>query len=237
MATEYISADEQHGHDLVNRAHLLTKFRHDSSPVLGAYIAVADENHVTSVIHAAEVVTDWLDGYYARAGSKILGIDTTERGKIEDPKADKRLVGSVLLGLTVRYARRKELFASSVCGVNAVVDRWRNQKMENSRALALETGVSPGAININKAKMALQSGAELLLTSTAAQKPVIKKLGLTALSMGTAVGVIGQMKFHRMVLAQQNSNALACPYKLAPRNVPDGTIQESSSAAPGDRAG
>lgn len=235
MTSENTPANEKRGHELINRAHMLTKFRHESAPALGAYIAISDESHVTSAIHTAEVVTDWLDGYYARAGANILGIETTEKGKIDDPKADKRLVGSVLLGLTVRYARRGDWRSAAVCGANSAVDTWRNKRMDNSRAAALKNGVSPAAITINKAKMAIQASAELLLTSKAARGPKAKTLGLVALTVGTTIGVAGQLKFHRNVMQQQRANALACPDKIEPRNAPDDTIPESSLAVPEDQ--
>ncbi len=232
MTQEYESPEQQRGYDLINRGHMLTKFRHDTSPLLGAYIAVSDENHATTAIHAGEIITDWLDGRYARAGSEILGIDTSERGKIDDPKADKRLVGSVILGLTARYARRGDRAGATICAANALVDYWRNKRMDESRALAISVGISPGATKINKAKMALQSSGELILTSKAAKKPLVRNIGLAAMSIGTGIGIIGRHQFHKSVLDRQQLNAAACPDTIEPRSVLDDTTQESSLVTP-----
>ncbi|MCV7434340.1 CDP-diacylglycerol--glycerol-3-phosphate 3-phosphatidyltransferase [Mycolicibacterium bacteremicum] len=86
---------------VANVANLLTGVRFVLVPVFLAAL-FADDGHETGwrtiafVVFAAAVITDHLDGALARAYGMV-----TEFGKLADPIADKLLIGSALIGLSM----------------------------------------------------------------------------------------------------------------------------------------
>ncbi|MGU3500381.1 CDP-diacylglycerol--glycerol-3-phosphate 3-phosphatidyltransferase [Mycobacterium sp. C31M] len=86
---------------VANIANLLTGVRFILVPVFLAALFAGD-GHETSwrtiafVVFATAVITDHLDGALARAYGMV-----TEFGKLADPIADKLLIGSALIGLSM----------------------------------------------------------------------------------------------------------------------------------------
>jgi CDP-diacylglycerol--glycerol-3-phosphate 3-phosphatidyltransferase len=89
---------------MANVPNLLTGLRLALVPIF-LYFLFAGDGHengsrITAfVIFAVAVITDRLDGSLARS----YGV-TSEFGKLADPIADKMLVGSALIGLSLRFA-------------------------------------------------------------------------------------------------------------------------------------
>jgi len=207
------------GEFLMRRADRLTKFRSETSPALGAILGGTDEMWETTILFGAEVLSDGLDGMDARAGAKLLGIETTDQGAIDDPAADKVLVNSTLLGLGSRYLRRQDYLGFGVLSLNYAVNKWwRDPRMAENREEALKIGYDPKAILSNKAKTAiLLSGLGILVCPLAKQEQY-KKIGLGLVSLGTITGIAGEKVFRRRV--QNHKHALsaemtaACPDKV-----------------------
>ncbi len=215
MSEGLSSEDRQRGQHLMARANALTDFRIESAPVLGAIIAATNESWITTAAFGVEAYTDWQDGNDARKGAKILGIVTTIAGAIKDQKADKDLVNNVLLGLTARFIRQDDYTSSAILGANYAVLRWRDKKMAEDRQLALEHGIDPKAILINKVKTDFLLGGEAILSSPPAKNRLYRTIGLGVLTAGTALGVAGERIFNRRVrrqlLLNQLKQAAACP--------------------------
>ncbi|OBF15760.1 CDP-diacylglycerol--glycerol-3-phosphate 3-phosphatidyltransferase [Mycobacterium sp. ACS4331] len=89
------------GPSIANVANLLTAFRLVLVPVFLLVLFVGDGHEfgsriVAFVIFAVAVITDRLDGQIARKYDIV-----TEFGKLADPIADKLLIGSALIGLSM----------------------------------------------------------------------------------------------------------------------------------------
>lgn len=86
---------------VLNIANVLTMLRIVLVPVFVVLFFVADAQDPwwrigAFVVFAAAMFTDYIDGYLARR----LGL-VTDFGKVADPIADKALIGSALIGLSV----------------------------------------------------------------------------------------------------------------------------------------
>lgn len=86
---------------MANVPNLLTGLRLVLVPIFLFFLFAADGHHTASritafVIFAVAVITDRLDGSLARS----YGV-TSEFGKLADPIADKMLIGSALIGLSM----------------------------------------------------------------------------------------------------------------------------------------
>ena len=86
---------------VVNLANLLTVLRLLLVPVFLFFLFAGDGHHSGSrvaafAVFAVAVITDRLDGWLART----YGLET-EFGKLADPIADKLLIGSALIGLSM----------------------------------------------------------------------------------------------------------------------------------------
>ncbi len=89
------------GPSIANVANLLTAFRLVLVPVFLLVLFIGDGHEVGSritafAIFAVAVITDRLDGQIARKYEIV-----TEFGKLADPIADKLLIGSALIGLSM----------------------------------------------------------------------------------------------------------------------------------------
>ena len=89
------------GGSAVNLPNALTAFRLLCVPVLGLLLVVDGSDRgvardLAAVVFVVASVTDLLDGAIARARGQV-----TTFGKIADPLADKALIGTALIGLSV----------------------------------------------------------------------------------------------------------------------------------------
>ena len=85
---------------LLNFPNFLTALRIFLVPVFGYYLLVAPQSALNQWISATvfliAALTDFLDGYLARKYELV-----TSFGKIADPIADKALIGTALIGLSM----------------------------------------------------------------------------------------------------------------------------------------
>lgn len=98
-----------------------------------ALMPIASKNLVATVIFVAAAVTDWFDGYLARA----LG-QTSAFGAFLDPVADKLMVAAALI-LLVQLARVDALIAVVIIGREITISALREwmAKVGASRSVAV----------------------------------------------------------------------------------------------------
>lgn len=137
----------------MNLANRLTMLRVVlAAAVFGALMANGPRWHALALaMFLAAVVTDWLDGYYARKMNAVSPF-----GKIADPIADKILVLGTLLALI----RHKELDIP-VWAVFLIL--MRELLIGGMRMLAAAQGKSVAAERTGKIKTAVQLVAVLLM--------------------------------------------------------------------------
>lgn len=207
-----------HGMARMQFGNRLTALRAIASPFVGASLALTESEYVATGFILGGIYTDYKDGSEARAGAEILGIETTIEGAIADPAADKIMANSLMLGHVIRSLRRMDPVGAVIVAGNYVVTKRRDEQMQHDRDLALEHGVDPKAIPINKLKFALQMIGNTVLSSPFSRNRRVRLIGLSALSGGTAVGLVGERIFRHRVLnaiEQNNQNrAEACPYAV-----------------------
>jgi phosphatidylglycerophosphate synthase len=212
------AADQIRGEALMRRADDLTAFRQDTSPIIGLALAVTDSEYLTTAAILGEVYTDYKDGSEARKGAAILGVETSIEGAIEDPKADKTLANSLMLGLIVRFIRHKNIPDAAVVAANYIASKNRDRNMQENRDLALEHNLDPKALPINKVKFLAQMVGNLLLSSPFSRNKRVKQIGLTALTGGTIIGIVGERifrnKVHKAIQKNELKWALECPDTL-----------------------
>lgn len=211
--------DRIRGEMLMHRADDLTEFRALTSPFVGVGIALTHSEYFVTAAVLAEIYTDYKDGSDARKGADILGVETSVDGAIEDPKADKILANSLMLGHLCRFVRRKDPVGAAIVAGNYFISRRRDDNMQNDRDLAIEHGVDPKAIPINKLKFLLQMVGNTMLSSPLSRNKRIRMIGLSALSGGTAIGLVGERIFRRRVQnaikLEEQTQAEACPYAVS----------------------
>lgn len=221
------------GELLIWGGNVATKFRDKTSPYYGVYVALTEESLESTIFYGVEVASDGLDGTLVRSGSKLLGIDTTDEGAIADPKADKKLVNSTELGLVFRYIRHQDYTGFAVLAVNYVVSKWRDQRMQNDRDLALQMDYDPKAIGVNKVKSGLQFLGQSILVSRLAKQELYKKIGLGIISAGTILGVVGENIYRGRVqshmYAIDAAIAAGCPDEVAIIVMEPVSVQETDA--------
>lgn len=206
------------GEYLMRRADMWTRVRKETSPILGAVIAGTDASWITTVAFIGEVATDTLDGLDARAGAKLLGIETTVKGALADPEADKILVNCTELGLGARFLRSGDYKSFGVLAVNYVVSQRRDNNMAVDRSLAALYGYDPKAILPNKIKTGFQLTGLGILVSPKSEDLRWRHLGLGIITAGTVLGIVGQRMYRHRVrnyaAAKHEESALACPDEI-----------------------
>ena len=214
------SIEEQiRGRELMQHAHELTAFREDTSPIIGVALAVTDSTYLTTGAILYEVYTDYKDGEEARRGAALLGTETSVEGALNDPAADKTLANSLMLGHMVRFLRQRNPLGAAILAANYIASKQRDAKMKDNRELAVEYGLDPKAIPINKVKFAAQMAGNLLLSSPFSRKKLIRRVGFSALTGGTLVGMVGERLFRnrvRKAIAEKEfALAANCPDTLS----------------------
>ena len=132
-----------------------------------ALMPIASKNLVATVIFVAAAVTDWFDGYLARA----LG-QTSAFGAFLDPVADKLMVAAALI-LLVQLARVDALIAVVIIGREITISALREWMAKVGAAGSVAVAC------VGKLKTAAQMSAIPLLLFEA---PV---LGFDSLQLGT----------------------------------------------------
>jgi len=150
----------------MNLANRLTMLRVVlAAAVFGALMAPGPSWHGAAlVMFLAAIVTDWLDGYYARRTNTVSPF-----GKIADPIADKILVLGTLLALI----RHKELDIP-MWAVFLIL--MRELLIGGMRMLAAAQGKSIAAERTGKIKTVVQCIAVLLMVAVV----VLRDRGLAA---------------------------------------------------------
>ncbi len=206
MSNQNLTEIQMRGEQLMRDANALTAFRAETAPYLGGWIAVSNDSWPTawptSLFTAIELYTDWADGYKARKGSAMRGVETTLQGALEDPRADKRFINSMLGGLSVRYLRQGDFFAAAMVGANLAATAVRDKAMNDDREFAVKNNLNPKAIPINKLKMDFQAVAVLALTTPFARRHRFKYASIGMMTVGTLVGNYGQRVFRKKLYAQ-----------------------------------
>lgn len=214
-------------HSLQSKADRITAFRKKYSPVLGVAIAATEPRWSTTVATIKMWHGDHADGKHAKQAqkemAKITGkVEPLSNGHIEDPKADKVLSWSLIGGVMIRSALKKDWKTTAIVGAAAATTYWRDKKMAETRQFVADNNldISVAAINVNRAKTALQATSETLLISPAANNQIVKDISLAGLVIGTALGVYGWQRYHNDVMqahrAREAVNTALCPDEIEP---------------------
>lgn len=200
------------GEQLIREANALTAFRAVTAPYLGSWVAASNDTWPTAwpttLFTAYELYTDWADGYKARKGSAMRGIETSIQGALDDPRADKRFINSMLGGLSTRYLRQGEFLEAAFVGANLLATIARDKAINDDRDFALNNALNPKAIPINKLKMDFQAIAVLALTTPYAKHRRFRRAFLGIMTVGTVVGLYGQRVFRKKLHAQLDDREL-----------------------------
>ena len=158
-----------------NLPNLLTYFRILLVPLVVIALYIEDDagNWTALALFAIAGITDWLDGYLARAWNQ-----TSNLGRMLDPIADKLLVAVVLLALT---------WQGTIAGYSlwaAIIILCREILVSGLREYLAGLRVSVPVTQLAKWKTAIQMVAlAFLLLGTAGDRivPGVTELGLTLL--------------------------------------------------------
>jgi len=174
----------------LNLPNALTLLRIFLVPVLFVVLVTRVEGHIYLgvAIFVVAVITDYLDGYFARRRNEV-----TKLGILLDPLADKLLIAAALLSLV-------EMGLVPAWVVMIVLAR--ELAVTGLRNVAAGRGVLIRASGLGKAKMVAQVTAVLLLLLSRAL-PTLHVPGLVALGVVVGLALVSAIdylvKFRREV--------------------------------------
>jgi CDP-diacylglycerol---glycerol-3-phosphate 3-phosphatidyltransferase len=174
----------------LNLPNALTLLRIFLVPVLFVVLVTRVEGHIYLgvAIFVVAVITDYLDGYFARRRNEV-----TRLGILLDPLADKLLIAAALLSLV-------EMGLVPAWVVMIVLAR--ELAVTGLRNVAAGRGMLIRASGLGKAKMVAQVTAVLLLLLSRAL-PALHVPGLVALGVVVALAMVSAVdylvKFRREV--------------------------------------
>jgi len=166
----------------LNLPNALTLLRMFLVPVLFVVLVTRVEGHIYlgAAIFVLAVVTDYLDGYFARRRNEV-----TRLGILLDPLADKLLIAAALLSLVEM----------------GIVPAWvvmivlaRELAVTGLRNVAAGRGVLIRASGLGKAKMVAQVTAILLLLLSRAVE-ALHPPGLVALGVVVALALVSGVDY------------------------------------------
>jgi len=175
----------------LNLPNALTLLRMFLVPVLFVVLVTRVEGHIYlgAGIFVLAVITDYLDGYFARRRNEV-----TRLGILLDPLADKLLIAAALLSLV-------EMGLVPAWVVMIVLAR--ELAVTGLRNVAAQRGILIRASSLGKAKMVAQVTAVLLLLLSRAL-PALHLPGLVALGVVVGLALVSGLdyliKFRRDVL-------------------------------------
>ncbi len=166
----------------MNLPNILTLFRILLIPfyILFCYQNSLQNSIIAAVIFSIAVLTDFFDGYLARARSEV-----TKFGKFLDPIADKLLIVSALI-LLVDSQRIPAWLVIVIIG--------REFAVTGFRAIASSEGIVISAEKIGKYKMFLQSVAVIILTIDF-PNTVFHKTGLFLLMISMVLAIFSAWQY------------------------------------------
>lgn len=185
--------------DARNLPNLLTLVRILAVPVLVWLLATPSSKTaiLTFWIYFAATMTDILDGWLARRYGLI-----TPLGKLLDPLADKLLVVSALIMLTVMDRE------PHMPGWLLVLIVGREFAVTGLRSIAAGEGVVLAAETSGKIKMVLQSiGVHALILHYTYYGINFHLLGMTLLIAATLVGLWSAVEYHVILFRAMSSGA------------------------------
>lgn len=181
----------------------LTDFRASAAPYLPALINTLRPGKVLGTMLAVIYSTDFGDGKAANLGARLQGLEEPNGdGHERDHKADKDVFNKSLEGLTTIFLREKDMTSATITVGNFAVTQWRDSRMAQHRSRATEHGLGKKdikAINLNRGKTLLQGTAITLLATIPEGKRRERRMALTALSLGTGIGVVGMSVYGKRV--------------------------------------
>lgn len=141
-----------------------------------AWLSVPHKNLIATALFAAAAVTDWFDGYLARA----LG-QTSAFGAFLDPVADKLMVAAALI-LLVQLARVDAIIAVIIIGREITISALREWMARVGKS------ASVAVANVGKLKTAAQMAAIPLLLYNAPLLSIdLTKLGSVLIYVAAAL--------------------------------------------------
>ena len=152
---------------------------------------------ITFVLYCIVGITDYFDGYVARAQGRISRL-----GQFLDPIADKIMVGAVLIML---ISSRKANPVPEIAGLNiipALVILLREIIVSGLREFLAELKVSSPVSALAKWKTTLQMGAlgALILGGSQPQMPWVHLVGLACLWAAAALTLVTGYDYLRIGL-------------------------------------
>lgn len=199
-ATETVNL--QRAEALQQIADRLTAVREQSAPVLAAAVGLSRETWVVTAAVGASMLTDFLDGYYAKKATMVRGFDVPTDGGETDPRADHKLMQGLFTGLAVRALRQGRWLSSGLLASTLVVSNLRDARMDENRRRVNDLGLDRRELRankFNKVKMFAQSLGAAALVSPLGRHCPVKSAALAAVTAGTISGLVGERKFRQKV--------------------------------------
>lgn len=199
---------------LQRRADRLTAIREKHSRKAGIAVAALPRNWVTAAGGMYLAWTDWRDGNLAKKAQAELGVkEPLTDGHIKDPIADKTFRRELSRGIFARAILERDLETIAIMAGKHIVDKSRDKRMADHRALAAENKISVAAIQINRVKTATEMAGELLLISPFSNNKTVRRTALAMMAISTGIGLIGEHQYGEIVKSQvehltQSSNPL-----------------------------
>lgn len=182
-------------------ADSLTHFREKAAPFVGIAIAISAESWPVFAVTAGVVATD-LEGIPVRKADTIRGYHKPTTGAEDDPRADHKLTQAMFAGLTARFVRNGDIHGAVILGVNGLVSRKRDSRMDALRERIKTEELDSDALKANKAnkvKMVLQVAGKLALISPLSKHRAVRWTGMAATTAGTISGLVGEQAFTKNV--------------------------------------
>jgi CDP-diacylglycerol--glycerol-3-phosphate 3-phosphatidyltransferase len=206
---------------VVNLPNALTLLRIFLVPLLVVVLLTKAEGHVFlgSAIFGVAVLTDYLDGYFARRRNQV-----TRLGILLDPIADKLLTSAAFLSL-VEMDAVPAWMVMIIVGREFIVTGFRN--------VAAGRGLLIPASGLGKGKMVAQVVAIFLLL-LGRRFPILRWPALASLWLVVALALISAIDYFRR-FAREVFRTGPAPV-VAPRPAPEKTEPPAvASAAPRGR--
>jgi hypothetical protein len=185
-------------------ADVITYGRTDAGNLVALNIMLDDEilpdafrhRSIGSMVLMATLgFADKADGMCARYAEK-LGIEITKEDREKDPIEDKKFNKAVMESLAMREYSEGNTFYASMLAANLFVTNIRDEKMDNSRADAVD-GADTSAIRMNKYKTGAQNLAHTLAVSPITRSIFGRLLVGSIYCASTGMGLIGYQKAHK----------------------------------------
>lgn len=214
---------------------LMTDVRHDFAPALGVAIAFistvesdpeyekerslmetisGNQSSMLVTLSAIGMSATDAEGKLFREATELDGKPSTIEGGERDHKADKELLYYMLGGLAIRRIEQEDYTSAAIMLAALGINIIRDNEQQKVREEAIEAGVDPKAIRINKVKTLIQLSAAVFATTKIAETGIARHITHAGLAIGAGFSLVGHLIFRNHIHSEIEKRKLIEEPKL-----------------------